>query len=97
VGADLAQQHPLLSYQARAKFRHHNAHIYAVTTGPVREDNQAVASVRVAAGGELGGVESLRDKLKAESDLVIVFGDSVQGDGVPQMAAFGDSLAFSVQ
>src|SRR5450755_2062014 len=47
VGADLAQQHPFLSYQARANFRHHAAHIYAVTTGPVREDNQAVASVRV--------------------------------------------------
>ena len=33
VGADLAQQHPFLSYQARANFRHHSAHIYAVTTG----------------------------------------------------------------
>src|SRR6478672_1259297 len=36
VGADLAQQHPMLSYQARANFRHHAAHIYAVTPGPVR-------------------------------------------------------------
>jgi len=97
VGADLAQQHPFLSYQARANFRHHNAHIYAVTSGPVREDNQAVASVRVAAGGELGGVESLRDKLKAEGDLVIVFGDSIQGDGIRKLVAFGDSLGISVK
>jgi len=97
VGADLAQQHPLLSYQARANFRHHNAHIYAVTSGPVREDNQAVASVRVAAGGELPGVESLRDKLKAESDLVIVFGDSIQGEGVRRLVAFGDSLGVPVK
>ena len=57
-------------FQARANFRHHSAHIYAVTAGPVREDNQAVASVRVQKGGELAGVESLRDKLKAEGDLV---------------------------
>jgi NADH-quinone oxidoreductase subunit G len=97
VGADLSQQHPLLAYQARANFRHHNAHLYAVTTGPVREDNQAVASVRVAAGGELGGVESLRDRLKAEGDLVIVFGDSIQGDGVRKLVVFGDSLGIPVK
>ncbi len=52
VGADLAQQHPFLSFQARANFRHHQAHIYAVTSGPVREDNQAVASVRVKRAGK---------------------------------------------
>ena len=28
-----------------------------MTTGPVREDNQAVASVRVQKGGEVAGVE----------------------------------------
>ena len=97
VGSDLAQQHPLLSFQARANFRHHNAHIYAVTSGPVREDNQAVASVRVQKGGELAGVESLRDKLKAEADLVIVFGDSVQGDSLRKLIAFGDSLGIPVK
>lgn len=97
VGADLAQQHPFLSFQARANFRHHNAHIYAVTSGPVREDNQAVASVRVQKGGELAGVESLRDKLKAEGDLVIVFGDSVQGDALRKLIAFGDSLGIPVK
>jgi NADH-quinone oxidoreductase subunit G len=97
VGADLAQQHPFLSFQARANFRHHNAHIYAVTSGPVREDNQAVASVRVQKGGEVTGVESLRDNLKAEGDLVIVFGDSVQGDALRKLIAFGDSLGIPVK
>ena len=97
VGADLSQQHPLLAFQARANVRHHNAHIYAVTAGPVREDNQAVASVRVAAGGELAGVEGLRDKLKAEGDLVIVFGDSIQGEAVRRLIAFGDSLGIPVK
>ena len=97
VGADLAQQHPFLSYQARANFRHYNAHIYAVTSGPVREDSQAVASIRVAVGGELAGVESLRDKLKAEGDLVIVFGDGIQGEGVRKLVAFGDSLGIPVK
>jgi NADH-quinone oxidoreductase subunit G len=97
VGADLAQQHPFLSFQARANFRHHNAHIYAVTSGPVREDNQAVASIRVQKGGEVAGVESLRDKLKSEGDLVLVFGDSVQGDALRKLVAFGDSLGIPVK
>jgi len=97
VGSDLSQQHPFLAYQARANVRHHNAHIYAVTTGAVREDNQAVASVRVAPGGELAGVESLRDKLKAEGDLVIVFGDAIQGDAIRKLVAFGDSLSIPVK
>ena len=71
AGSDLSQQHPLLAFQARANFRHHAAHIYAVSVGPVREDHQAVASVRAEQGGEIAGVESLRDRLKAESELVI--------------------------
>ena len=33
IGADLAQQHPLLAFQLRANFRHHQAHIYTVTEG----------------------------------------------------------------
>lgn len=97
VGADLSQQHPFLAYQARANFRHHAAHLYAVTAGPVREDHQAVASVRVQKGEEIAGVESLRDKLKAEPELVVVFGDSVQGDAVRKLVAFGDSLGVPVK
>ncbi|HVO97548.1 MAG TPA: NADH-quinone oxidoreductase subunit NuoG [Bryobacteraceae bacterium] len=97
VGADLSQQHPFLAYQARANYRHHAAHVYAVTAGPVREDQQAVASVRVSKGGEIAGVESLREKLKAESELIIVFGDVVQGDAVRKLVAFGDSLGVPVK
>src|ERR1019366_183998 len=97
VGADLAQQHPFLSFQTRANFRHHYAHIYAVTSGAVREDKQAVASVRGQKEGEVAGVESLRDKLKAEGELVIVFGDAVQGDALRKLVAFGDSLGIPVK
>jgi NADH-quinone oxidoreductase subunit G len=89
VGSDLAQQHPLLSYQMRANFRHHGAHIYTVCPGPVREDHYATAS-----GPD---VESLRDKLKAEAGLVIVFGDSVQGGALRKLVAFGDSLGIPVK
>ena len=72
-------------------------HIYAVTTGPVREDKYAAATVRVAKGGELAGVESLREKLWAEGNLVIVFGDAIQGDALRKLIAFGDSLGIPVK
>ncbi len=51
LGSDLALEHPLLSYQVRANYRHHQAHVYAVTPGPVREDKYSVASLRVGGLG----------------------------------------------
>jgi NADH-quinone oxidoreductase subunit G len=97
IGSDLAQQHPLLSFQIRANYRHHQARIYTVTPGPVREDKYAAASLRAQRGEELGAIESLRDKLKAESDLVIVFGDSIQGESLRKLVSFGDSLGIPVK
>jgi NADH-quinone oxidoreductase subunit G len=162
LGSDLALEHPLLSYQVRANYRHHQAHVYAVTPGPVREDKYAVASVRVGGpakkvGGDLGlipgrdvgattsgpgnapvggegvtpnpavpgpqsgaatgdpvgavhpnnvsggvpdyfaALESLRDKLKAEPELVILFDDSLKGGDVHRLVEFGESLGIPVK
>src|SRR5205823_1190721 len=97
VAADLAEEQPFLSFQIRANFRHHQAHVYAVTAKPVREDRYAAASVRVEPGGELAAVEKLREKLAAEPELVILFGDAIQGDGVRKLVEFGSSLGIPVQ
>ena len=97
VAADLAEEQPFLSFQIRANFRHHQAHVYAVTGRPVREDRYAAASVRVERGGELAAVESLRSKLSAEPELVILFGDAIQGEGVRRLVEFGSSLGIPVQ
>jgi NADH-quinone oxidoreductase subunit G len=91
LGADLALEHPLLSNQMRANFRHHQAHIYAVTPGPVREDKYATATVR---GNDY---ESLREKLSKEPELVILFDDSYRGDDIRKLVAFGASLGIPVQ
>jgi NADH-quinone oxidoreductase subunit G len=77
--------------------RHHGTHVYAVTPGPVREDKYAFAAVRAPKWGELAALESLRDRLNAESDLVILFGDSFQRDDVRALVAFGDSLGIPVK
>ncbi len=105
VGADLALEHPLLSYQIRANFRHHQAHVYAVTPGPVREDKYSFASLRAGgtahapggAGDYFAALESLRDKLKAEPELVILFDDSVKGDDLRKLVAFAESLGIPVK
>jgi NADH-quinone oxidoreductase subunit G len=91
LGADLALEHPLLSYQIRANYRHHQAHVYVVTPKAVREDKYAAAIVR---GRDY---ESLREKLKAEPELVIVFDDSYKGDELRKLVDFGESLGIPVK
>jgi NADH-quinone oxidoreductase subunit G len=97
IGADLALEHPFLSFQIRASFRHHAAHVFTVTAGPVREDDYAVSQTRKAASQELEALEGLRAALAAEPELVVLFGDSVKGDAVRKLVAFGQSLGNSVK
>jgi len=97
ISSDLSQQHPLLAFQIRANYRHHGAHIYTVTPGPVREQKYAVRSVITVPGREMADVESLREKLKAEPELVILFGDVIKGESVRKLVAFGNSLGIPVR
>ncbi len=97
VGADLAQQHPLYAFQLRANWRHHQARVYTVTEGPVREDKYSAAQVRMARGEELAGVEQLRERLAAEPELLVLYGDAIRGVAVRRLVAFGDSLGIPVK
>jgi NADH-quinone oxidoreductase subunit G len=97
IAADLAQQHPLLAFQLRANWRHHQARVYAVTRGPVREDAYSAVRVRAEAGRELAAARSLAGALKAEPELVVVFGAAVRGAAVRQLVEFGDSLGIPVK
>ena len=97
IGTDLAMEHPFLSYQIRASFRHHAAHLYTITADKVREEDYAVRTIRRNAGDELGALEDLRANLAAEAELVIIFGDSVKGDAVRKLVEFGQSLGNAVK
>jgi len=97
IGSDLAQQHPLLAFQLRANFRHHNASIYTVTEGPVRERKYAKLARIAEPARQLEEVEGLRSELAAQSELVILFGDTVKGDDIRRLIAFGDSLGVPVK
>jgi NADH-quinone oxidoreductase subunit G len=98
IGADMAQQHPLLAFQMRANHRHHQARAYVVTPGPVREDLYAAKVLRAAEGGEIAALEThLVEPLKKEQNLVVVFGDTIKGETVRKLVAFGDSLGIPVK
>lgn len=97
IGSDLAQQHPFLAFQLRANFRHHQAAVYTVTSGVVREEQYAAKSLHCEAGQELGSVQSLAEDLKKHGDLVILFGDAIRGQAVSQLVAFGESLGIPVK
>jgi NADH-quinone oxidoreductase subunit G len=92
VGADLALEQPFLSFQIRANYRHHQAHVYVVTSKPVREDAYATVVLRAEPGMELAAIESLGGKLRQEPDLVIVYGDAIKGDALRRLVEFGSSL-----
>jgi NADH-quinone oxidoreductase subunit G len=97
VSSDLSQQHPFLAFQIRANYRHHDAHVYTVTPGPVREHNLSVRSLIALPGHELEGVEAMREQLQKEPELVILFGDAIKGDKIRKLVEFGDSLGIPVK
>ena len=97
IGTDLAIEQPFISFQIRANKRHHDAHIYVVSAKEVREDHYAVKSVRAAAGTELDALESLREALAGEPELVILFNDSIKGEAIRRLVAFGQSLGTAVK
>ena len=97
LGADLAQQHPLLAYQLRANSRHHQSATYTVSSGPVREEQFAARALRAAAGQEVAALEEIREDLKKHSSLVVLYGASVKGDAVRALVAFCDSLGIAVK
>ena len=91
LGTDLALEHPMLSYQVRANYRHHQAHVYVVTPEAVREDKYAAAIVR---GRDYA---TLRDKLQAEPELVILFDDTYKGHDLRALVDFAESLTIPVK
>ncbi len=95
VGADLALEQPLISFQIRANVRHHGAHVYAVTSKDVREDKLAYRSLRVQPGDEMAGIEEFHTLLAAEPELVIVFDDSIKGDALRRLVQWGSGLGYA--
>jgi NADH-quinone oxidoreductase subunit G len=96
IHSDLAQEQPLLAFQLRANARLNKGHVYAITPGPVREDNYATVA-RADYGQEFDALEKWRAQLAAEPELVILFGAAIKGEAIRRLVSFGDSLGIPVK
>jgi NADH-quinone oxidoreductase subunit G len=97
VGADLSIEQPFLAFQVRANVRHHGARVYAVTPEPVREDNCAAKSLRASGDALWEALDQLKSDLSGAAEIVILFDDSIQGEGVRRLVEFGKSLGQPVK
>jgi NADH-quinone oxidoreductase subunit G len=97
IGADLSLEQPFLAFQVRANFRHHAAKVYVVTPEPVREDKYAARSTRASGDQIWGALDQMRDVLVNEAELVVLFDDSIKGEGVRRLLEFGTALGKPVK
>ena len=108
IGNDPTEEHPLLAWQIRNNVRLHNARLYVVNSRPIKLRKQATSFTQVTSETDftefLGGDESLasfatregwnaiRDKLRAEQSLVIIFGAEIFGEDIQALAKFAASV-----
>jgi len=108
IGNDPTEEHPLLAWQIRNNVRLHNARLYVVNSRPIKLRRQATSFTQVTSETDftefLGGDESIasfatregwnavRDKLRAEQGLVIIFGSEIFGEDIQALAKFAASV-----
>jgi NADH-quinone oxidoreductase subunit G len=100
IGNDPTEQHPLLAQQIRNNVRLRRGKLYVVNAQDIKLHRQATSFTQVAAGsesefaeflagnGQNDGWNELRDKLRSEAGLVIIFGSEVRGAGVAALVNF---------
>jgi NADH-quinone oxidoreductase subunit G len=106
IGNDPTDQHPLLAWQIRNNVRLHRARLYVVNSEPIKLRRQATSFTQIPAGSEgkfaafLAGAgdspaqdwTALRDKLRGEQNLVIIFGSEIRGADVASLVTFGSGI-----
>lgn len=106
LGNDPTEQHPLLAWNLRTNVRHNNTRIYLANHREIKLRNQAKSFVQISAdaysdfAGFLGGGSAsfgeegvaLRDALRNEPKLLIVFGSELRGMAIDALVKFGLSL-----
>ncbi|HVC89823.1 MAG TPA: NADH-quinone oxidoreductase subunit NuoG [Acidobacteriaceae bacterium] len=107
LGNDPTEQHPLLAWNVRTNVRHNGARIYLANHRKIKLHRQAKSFIQIPADGYeafahfLGGDEAssfgadaiaLRDSLRQEQNLLIVFGSELRGTAISALVKFGLSL-----
>jgi NADH-quinone oxidoreductase subunit G len=102
IGNDPTEQHPLLAWQIRNNVRLHRSKLYVVNAEQIKlrrqsqsfvQTNDYAGFVQYLAGGSApAGTSidgSLRDSLKAEQGLVVIFGSELKSGDVASLVKFG--------
>lgn len=107
LGNDPTEQHPMLAWNLRTNLRHNGARIYIANHRQIKLRHQAKTFVQIPADSYadfarfLGGEETgsfgedavaLRDALRSEPNLLIVFGSELRGQAIEALVKFGLSL-----
>jgi NADH-quinone oxidoreductase subunit G len=106
LGNDPTEQHPLLAWNLRTNVRHNGIRIYLANHRDIKLHHQAKSFVQISAdgygdfarflGGEensaFGDAKALRDALRNEPNLLIVFGSELRGSAIDALVKFGLSL-----
>lgn len=104
IGNDPTEQHPLLSWQIRNGVRLHRSKLYVVNASNIKLKRQATQFLQIGPGTESNfvkylagddtalandGAKDLRDTLKAEPNLVIIFGSELRGNDIELLVKWG--------
>jgi NADH-quinone oxidoreductase subunit G len=108
IGGDLTNQHPLLAWQIRNNVRLNRARLYVVNVEKIKLTRQAASFVQIAQNGysefaafladsssggrPSPGWEEVREKLRGEQHLVVIFGAEVHAEGVRALAKFAATV-----
>jgi NADH-quinone oxidoreductase subunit G len=107
IGNDPTEQHPLLAWQIRNNVRLHAAKLYVVNHQTIKLQRQAASVVNVSPDGYTDvagfladgrgessqpGLSAIREKLRSEQNLVIIFGSEITGAAVNSLAKFAASV-----
>ncbi len=108
LGNDPTEQHPALAWELRTNVRLNQARLYIVNANQIKLRRQAKAFLHIPEGGyadalrflgatdaQLDGVAdaaAFRDALRAEQDLLVVFGSEFRGNDIDALVALGASF-----
>jgi NADH-quinone oxidoreductase subunit G len=104
IGNNPTDEHPLLAWQIRNNVRLHNARLYVVNSETIKLQRQAVSVTQIPADSYNEFAGSLADgrssgqwsegigNLRAEQNLVVIFGSEIRGEGVTALATFAAGI-----
>ena len=105
LGNDPTEQHPMLAWNLRTNVRLNRARIYIVNHADIKLKRQAKAFLQIPENGYAAAVNYLagndsalpanesaaafREAIRAEQELLIVFGSEFRGSDIEALVAFG--------